>query len=144
MKPAGFRRLPDLASAANADLFDHPVVVAPVPDQFDVAAVMPVVAAIFAVPVSAIVILNILVAIILIVVIAIAVVTANNDPTIGIVIRQISVVIVGLDGHACRLRRRSDRRCRGQCQQASQNQLFHLVLLRVRDMLTGGGTGRSA
>ncbi|ESY67627.1 hypothetical protein X742_13935 [Mesorhizobium sp. LNHC232B00] len=75
-----------MRSAADANVFNHLVVVAPMHDRFDVAAMVPVVAPVYAIPVIAItVVLDALVVIILVVIIPI-VVTADNNSAVGIIV----------------------------------------------------------
>ena len=85
-RPASLAGLSGARSAADANLFDHPVVVAPVLDQFDMAAVMPVVAAIFATLV--ITELNAVLIVAILVVVVLPVMAANDDlAIIGLIVR---------------------------------------------------------
>lgn len=68
--------------AADANVFDHLVMVAPMHDCLGVAAVVPVVAPVLTI----IIVLNALVAIIL-VVIAPVMVSANDNSAVGIIVR---------------------------------------------------------
>ncbi|MFB9981781.1 hypothetical protein ACFFNA_19350 [Mesorhizobium kowhaii] len=86
-------------SAADADFLDHPVVVAPVLDQFDMAAMMPMVAAILATLVvtelhAVVLVVTILVVVIVPVVAAILATLVITELLVAVLIVTILVVIV--------------------------------------------------
>jgi hypothetical protein len=105
-----------IRSTADPDLLDDPVMMAPMPDQFDMAAVMAVVAAPLAV-------IALVVAIFIVVVDFLAIVmTANLYLAI---VGRILVAVVGLDDQTGGLRRCNQSRRSGKSDHGSDYQGFH-------------------
>jgi hypothetical protein len=104
----------------DPDLLDHPVMMAPVLDQLDMAPVMPVVAP----PLPVIVlIVTVIVIVLVVIVVDLAIVVAAN--LYFTVVGKILIAVVGLDDHTGSLRRCDDSGRSGKRDHGSDYQVLH-------------------
>jgi len=107
-----------IRSIADPDLLDHPVMMAPVLDQLNMAPVMPV----LALPLPVIVLVVAVIVIVVVVIDVAIVMTANLYFTI---VGKILIAVVGLDDHTGSLRRCQDSGRSGKRDHGSEYQVLH-------------------